>query len=206
MREIKTHEELLGLHGASVTCEIVGRDIKDSRVSVVEDSIYICQDITDGEDCGSEKFGYKYSWGISDSDDNYEEYSRKCKNIKLVDETIDTEPVDPIIDINTEANGKLIVMEAFKLALKRKATNPTDILDVFGIKYVFEQDLADGCGDHTSNDIIDITCEMIDSGKKTDDLQTIDIYIEAYKRFHGKDNVVVVEDHLGSKILIVRKD
>lgn len=71
-----THEELLKLNGKKVIfmCQdFTGQNIKDTGViSVENDSIYICQNIMDGEDC-KYKYGYKYSWFIGDSSNKYEE-------------------------------------------------------------------------------------------------------------------------------------
>lgn len=84
-KTIKTHEELLKLHGRSVTCEIQGEKINDAKICVEDGVIYVCQNKTYG--CYSEdKLGYSYSWNISSNKNNYEEYDRMCKNIELIEE------------------------------------------------------------------------------------------------------------------------
>lgn len=88
---IKTHKKLLGLHGASVTCKIKGKFIKDGKicveynsVDVGKDRVFICQDENNGSNA-KDKLGYQSSWVVSDSDVGlYEEDDRHCTEIKIV--------------------------------------------------------------------------------------------------------------------------
>jgi len=100
MSYIKTHEELLKLHGKKVSCEIDDTKIKNGKICVEGDCVFICQNLEDGLVC-KDKLGYKYSWLVSRNEGKYEKDSRYCKNIKLIDETSEEriESVEPKIKI-----------------------------------------------------------------------------------------------------------
>lgn len=97
--EIKTHEQLLKMHGKRITCGINGRYIDDARISVENEFVYACQNEENGDLC-KEKFDYKYSWNISGPYSHYEEYKHNCFNIKLVEE----QDLDKVIDDITPSN------------------------------------------------------------------------------------------------------
>ena len=83
---IKTHEELLKLHGRKVTCEIKGIKIEDAKIAVEEDYVFVCQNEKDGLNA-DDKLGYDYSLPISREDWKYEDRDyRLCTNITLVND------------------------------------------------------------------------------------------------------------------------
>ena len=98
---IKTHEELLKLHGRKVTCNIYSnvkgykRSITDAKISVDDEGdVYICQNILEGNNA-DDKLGYEHSWIISDTSwGKYEDSSRGCTDLMLAET-----PVGRVFDI-----------------------------------------------------------------------------------------------------------
>jgi hypothetical protein len=102
---ITTHEELIKLHGKSVTCEIEGEYIDDAKISVQENGrVYICQNEKKGENT-DDKLGHEYSWGISYKGVGYEENNRYCTKITLVTKEKE-KPTKPIMEIHQEEQVK----------------------------------------------------------------------------------------------------
>lgn len=84
---IKTHAELIELHGKSVTCEIKGKTITNAKIAVEGSKVYICQNQKDGNEAVN-TLGYKYSWIISRGRSrSYESYDYNTTNIKLADDS-----------------------------------------------------------------------------------------------------------------------
>ena len=107
---ITTHEELLKLHGAKVTCEINSCEIDDAKICVENDEVFVCQNKKNGWSA-RDKLGYKYSWTISSNDDKYETGGSCCKNIRLVKTTADViKELDKRLDDLTPG----VILEATK--------------------------------------------------------------------------------------------
>lgn len=80
---ITTHEELLKLHGAKVTCKIYDSVIDDAKICVEGDNVYVCQNVIDG--CwAKDKLGYKCSWQISIDKNKYDGHNWNCTDVKVV--------------------------------------------------------------------------------------------------------------------------
>lgn len=93
---IKTHEELLKLHGRKVSCEILGEKIEDAKIAVEENMVFVCQNRKDrGEP--DDKLGYEYAWWISDVGYEYEYFGRECTNITLIDEPAQSKTSKPTL-------------------------------------------------------------------------------------------------------------
>ena len=86
---IKTHEELLKLHGKRVACEFEGKKIDDAKICVEDDDVYVCQNEYDGT-MAEDMMGYKYSWFTSSEWNSYEDDNAECKNIQVVEEIKDS--------------------------------------------------------------------------------------------------------------------
>lgn len=71
LKYITTHEELLSLHGKSVTCKIIGIVIEDGKIAVENDRVYICQNKM-YYPFTKDRPGYKYSWLCSKSGNRLE--------------------------------------------------------------------------------------------------------------------------------------
>ena len=82
---IKTHEELLKLHGRKVTCKIYGAVIDDAKISVDGNKVYLCQGDSQGQ-VANDKLGYQYSWLISCENKKYEDDNWGGTEIELVDD------------------------------------------------------------------------------------------------------------------------
>jgi len=99
---IKTHEELIKLHGKKVRCVIAGRSIDDAKISVNPDRgymVHVCQNLEDGSDA-KDKLGYQHSWYISEADSKYEDDRESCENIELIEEdSIDEKAKDLFSEI-----------------------------------------------------------------------------------------------------------
>ncbi len=84
------YEKLLKLHGAKVTCTLSKMEpviIKDGKICVEDDKIYVCQNKKDGH-IAADKLGYRYSWQIACKD--YPDLDHwGCYDLKLVDEELD---------------------------------------------------------------------------------------------------------------------
>jgi len=83
---IKTHEELLKLHGKKITCYIVSNFIQDARISIEKKAenrgpyVFVCQNVCSGNYTYN-KLGFEFSWEISSNLYPYEMYDRDCENI-----------------------------------------------------------------------------------------------------------------------------
>lgn len=84
---ITTHEELLKLHGKSVTCKILGQFIRYGKICVQNDGIYVCH--TSESFIGwkpTDALGYPFGWRISsntskiENDDEVTELQLKEEN------------------------------------------------------------------------------------------------------------------------------
>lgn len=57
-------ENLLSCNGRKFTAKIQGVDVT-GRIRVEDGSVYLCQDVKDGEDC-ADKLGYNFIWKVGD--------------------------------------------------------------------------------------------------------------------------------------------
>ena len=123
---ITTHEELLKLHGAKVTCVLLGSQIDDAKICVNKDNVYVCQNEKNGASANN-TFGYKYSWKISDQECRYGDSDWGCKEIKVVKtDDAKVEPVKPILKSGDELNAATIVK---KLDERLDTLTPSVILE-----------------------------------------------------------------------------
>lgn len=92
---IKTHEELLKLHGRKVSCKVDGRTVEDARIFVDGfKNVFILQNISHNGTT-TNKFGYKHSFWTSSDETKYEKFTDGISAVSEI-QLLEEENIDGI--------------------------------------------------------------------------------------------------------------